>query len=127
MKNILGWVLIIVGLVMILGDIFVSYNYFTGKDKFPEIFKEVQVSSTKEPASTSGNNTTDAQQKLQNQVSESINNSIQDQVSRMLPSGSISTMLNASLWSIFAFFLLSAGAKLVSLGGGFIKAKKEEE
>jgi len=126
MKNILGWALIIVGLVMILGDIFVSYNYFTGKDKFPEIFKEAQISSTKEPASTSGN-TTDVQQKLQNQVNESINNSIQDQVSRMLPSGSISTMLNASLWSIFAFFILSAGAKLVSLGGGFIKGKKEEE
>ncbi|MCK9393912.1 MAG: hypothetical protein WCX30_01130 [Candidatus Paceibacterota bacterium] len=125
MKNILGWILIVIGLVIILGDIFVSYNYFTGKDKFPEIFKETVVSSI--TPSSASNTTINTQQQLQNQVSENINNSIKDQLNNILPSSSISLMLNASLWSLFAFFLLSAGAKLAKLGGGFVREKKEEE
>ncbi|MFA5080087.1 MAG: hypothetical protein WC472_00475 [Candidatus Paceibacterota bacterium] len=127
MKNILGWGLVIIGLMFIFGDIFVSYNYFTGKDKFPEIFKAATSSnnnSTK-TTTTSGNN--DIQQQLQTQVNESINNSIRDQISQIIPSGSIMTMLNISTWSIFAFLILSAGVKIVNLGRSFIFEKKKDE
>jgi predicted PurR-regulated permease PerM len=127
MKNILGWVLIVVGLIMILGDIFVSYNYFTGKDKFPEIFKESVVSNVSNNSKINSSSGGDVQQQIQSQVNETVGNTIRDQVDRALPASSITLMLNASLWSIFAFFLLSAGAKLAKLGGGFVKEKREEE
>ena len=119
MKNILGWILLVVGLVIIFGDIFVTYNYFTGKDKFPEIFKEQPISTNKTSNASGGD--------VQSQMNEALGNAVKDQLNQTLPSSSIALVLNASLWSIFAFFLLSAGGKLVKIGGSFISNKKDDE
>ncbi|MFA6252217.1 MAG: hypothetical protein WCX74_02350 [Candidatus Paceibacterota bacterium] len=120
MKNILGWILLAIGLVMIFGDIFVTYNYFTGKDKFPEIFKEQFVALNNKTTNIGGGD-------VQGQMNEAIGNAVKDQLNQALPSSSILLVLNASLWSIFAFFLLSAGGKLVRIGGSFISNKKDDE
>ncbi|MCK9577958.1 hypothetical protein M0R01_00500 [bacterium] len=120
MKNILGWLLIVIGLVIIFGDIFATYNYFTGKDKFPEIFKEQSISNNIPTGISSGGND------MQNQISEAVNNAVKDQLSKTFPSSSITLMLNASLWSIFAFFLISAGGKLVEVGGKLLVSSKKE-
>ncbi|MDD5639955.1 MAG: hypothetical protein PHR47_04150 [Candidatus Pacebacteria bacterium] len=127
MKNILGWGLVIIGLIFIFGDIFVSYNYFTGKDKFPEIFKETTSISDNSAKINTTNGNGDVQQQLQTQVNESINKSIQNQISQIIPNGTVITMLNISTWSVFAFLVLSAGVKIVNLGRNFIFEKKKEE
>lgn len=121
MKNILGWILVLIGLLIIFGDILVTANYFTGKEKFPEIFKEQSFSSSN--SDTTKSNGSD----MQNQINDAVSNAVRDQLSKTFPSSSVALMLNASLWSIFAFFLLGAGGKLVEVGGKLLVKNKNEE
>jgi len=45
-KSVLAWVLIFVGLGVIFWDISTTYNYFTGKLEFPQIFAEPKIDTT---------------------------------------------------------------------------------
>jgi len=108
-KKILGWILVLVGIIMIAYTIIGAMNYFSGVTPFPELF----FSETKEIAKTGGS-------------SDALNDIMQDmlsgQINSLIPEGSITNLLNMSAWSIFAFFMVFAGAKLFELG---LKIMKE--
>lgn len=108
-KRVLGWLLVLVGLVVIFWDISASYYYFTAKQEFPRVF--IQPVAEQKAASSSG--TLDPQA-MAGQI-------IQEQIGQLIPANTVSLLLNMSAWILFATFLVYAGGKVVGLGMGFLK------
>jgi len=103
MKKIIGWVLLIIGLVVISWGIFSSYQIFSGKTEAPEIFK----------ASTEENLTLEDQDYG---IEETIEKMMGDKVEEMLPADFLPRLLNLTAWSVFAFILFFGGAQISGLG-----------
>jgi len=103
-KKIFGWILIIAGLAIIVFALYFSYTIFTGKMKAPEIFKpENNTAALTAPLN---------QQDLQN----SIDQAIQEQIKNIVPSEFITQFFNLISWSIFAGLLIFGGAKISAIG-----------
>ena len=108
-KSIFAWVLIFIGLGLIFWDISTTYNYFTGRLEFPQIFAEPKIDTTQ---STSG-------QGGMEQITTSVLKGI---MGDLMPANSVSELLNLSSWILFATFLIYAGGKLVGMGNDFLKS-----
>jgi len=99
-KKPLGLALLILGLAVIFYSLYSSFNIFTAKTAPPAIFTlEDEVS----PSQTGGIGT-----ELQEMISQ--------QLKDILPSESISGLLNLIAWSIFASMLIFAGGQIAGLG-----------
>ncbi|MDD4358658.1 MAG: hypothetical protein PHY30_02465 [Candidatus Pacebacteria bacterium] len=106
LKKTFGWIFVFIGVIIILFTIVNTANYFTGAASFPQLFiAEKQVSSNVETSSMN--------ELMQSMVSEQLNS--------FISSESINKMLNMSAWSLFAFFMVYAGAKIFELGLKFMK------
>jgi hypothetical protein len=103
-RNIVGWVLIIAGIVLIFWTLSSTYKVFTGKGNIPEIFHVSPTSQEK----TAVSQTQDLQTQMQG--------IIQDQLKGMIPSDTLPKILNLSVWSILAFIFLSAGSHIAGIG-----------
>lgn len=103
-KTIVGWVLLAVGLLVIGQTINLSYLYFGAKADFPAVFK---IQATQQ-ATTSNANLQDAQAQVQQSMMQALEN--------VLPGGSVAKLLNMISWSVFATFLVYAGAKICGIG-----------
>ncbi|MFA5368726.1 MAG: hypothetical protein WC303_01810 [Candidatus Paceibacterota bacterium] len=114
-KRILGIMLIITGLVIFYWDVSTSYQYYTAKEKFPQIFVQPEPASNK---SSTGST-------LQDQMNALITQQLGDQVKNLIPTNAITETLNASLWSLFAMLLLYASGKAVGMGRDFLKDARE--
>ena len=110
MKKILGWILIILGLFIVLGSIYLTYLNFTGQRDFPQVFA---VQETEVAPQISG--------ELDNQISGMIGEYIKE----IIPQGTITQMLNMFAWIIFAMFLVYSGSKLVSIGAVLLRNPKK--
>ena len=109
-NKIIGIVLLILGLLMILWSVYVSYNMFQGNRPVPEIFTpEIESGIEIAKDSTPG------------QIDEQIKQTIQDQMANILPQANIYKLLNLIAWSIFAWIMIIAGTKISSLGIGMLK------
>jgi len=108
-KQVLGWILILIGLAIIFWAISSSYYYFTAEKEFPQLFVQKETGK----ASSSSNGTLDPQ--------ALINQALQDQFSQLIPANAINLSLNMLAWIVFATFLVFAGAKVVGLGHEFLK------
>lgn len=110
-KNIFGWILLVAGLFVVGGAINSSYQYFTAKANFPAVFKISAVAS--DGTITSGQKSVTATQTdVQVQLQQATNKAIAD----MFPADSVSKLLNAISWSMFAAFLVYAGSKIAEIG-----------
>lgn len=113
-KKIAGWLVVISGIAIIATTITDSYSFFTAQRDFPQVFKPAATSAaanTENPAPMPDG--AQAQQEyLQNQMQKAVNQSL----ASILPAESIFKMLNAVCWSVFASFLVFAGAKLAEVG-----------
>lgn len=109
-KNTLGWILIFFGIGIIFWDISTSYYYFTGQKQFPQIFAEPKI----ETSSQSPTGIIDPQ--------ELASGIIKEQLGNMMPSNSVSGLLNISSWILFASFLVYAGAKVAGIGNELLKS-----
>lgn len=107
-RQLLAWVLIVIGLGIVFWDISSSYNYFTAQEKFPQVFAENKTAETE----TIGTGTT---------IQDQIGNVVKEQIKEMLPENTVTQLLNIASWIIFASFLLWAGGKLVGMGSDFLK------
>lgn len=107
----IGYFLLLVGLIVIFGTIFQSYNIFTGKVSVPLVF---QTLSPKEPEK---NEDQESQQQRQAQIDQVV----KDQISQILPPATITKILNLSAWAILALILVSAGASVSGIGIKMIK------
>ena len=112
-KNIIGWVLLVVGLVIVFWVLYSSYNIFTAKVQAPEIFKvpkkeAILPSKEKTPA-------------LEAQMEEKMQEIIGEQLKGLISVDLIPKLLNLMAWSIFAGILIFGGAQISSLGIKLLK------
>jgi len=116
MKKIIGWVFIFVGVLIIMGGVWESYQIFSAQKLAPEIFKfqEKKISPVLiEPKKTI--------EKPEEKISREVRETIQEQLEKMPPSDFVVKLLNLISWSIFATFLIYAGGKISELGIKLLK------
>jgi hypothetical protein len=118
MKKIIGWVFLFVGVLIIIGGIWESYQIFNAQKSVPEIFK-----FQKEMASPVANSPKGLTKSPEEKISQEIKQTIQGQLEKMLPSDFVVKFLNLISWSIFATFLVFAGGKLSELGIKLLNGK----
>ncbi len=103
-----GWILLVVGLVIIGWTLLTSYNIFTVKADFPEVFETPQ-----QETAVNKSGVLDIQAQMQEMVNE--------QLKGFLPVGYIARLFNLASWSILAFILVFGGTQISSLGIKLIK------
>ena len=104
-NKILGYILLVAGLLLMSASIYQSYNIFTGKASSPMLFK-VQAPLPSKTGQATG------QQDLQNQMSQEISK----QLAGMIPADTLPKILNVSSWALLAALLIFGGAKIAGLG-----------
>lgn len=110
LTKIIGWGLLILGILLIVWILFASYNIFTGKTNPPIVFpveEEIADSSSGEETLTFN--------------LEQIEKMIENKLGDIFPSELLSKLLNLITWSIFAGILIFAGGQISSLGIKLIK------
>ena len=106
MKKIIGWILSILGVLIIFWGIWSSYQIFTAQNPVPEIFSIGKLQENSENLPSTGELT--QQQQIQKVIKEQIN--------EMFPPESTSKVFNLISWSIFMFILIAGGGKISTLG-----------
>jgi heme/copper-type cytochrome/quinol oxidase subunit 3 len=110
-NKIIGYILFVIGLIIIFGTIFQSYNILTGKISVPLVF---QTLAPKESEKKENQN---SQQQMQTQIDQVVKN----QINQILPPATITKILNLSVWTMLALILVSAGASVSGIGIKMIK------
>lgn len=113
-KNIIGWVLLSIGLIIIAWTLFFSVRIFTGKASPPQVFK-VTVDSTQQEVS--GDKKTTITEDLQNQLRKMVDS----QLSKILPFEFFDKVMNLLAWSLLAIILFFGGGKLCTIGVAMLK------
>lgn len=109
-KKILGWFLIIIGILIIGYTLYASVNIFTGKEEPPLLFKSSQnINIT--------NSTTENSQLPK----EELRKIVENQLNSMIPEDAIIDIMNLISWSILAGILIFGSFSLSSLGIKLIK------
>lgn len=111
-KKIIGWILLLTGLIVIFYSLLTSYNIFMGKSPGPTVFK---VEEKKEAA---------LPQKPQDskvQMEKLLEEGLQEQLKTIMPADYLPKLFNLISWSMCAMILIFGGAKISSLGIGLIK------
>jgi hypothetical protein len=113
-RKIAGWLLLMLGLLVIFGTLFSSYNIFTAKEEVPEIFEM----ATKEEVSSPEKEGT---QDLQSQIEGMMGEVLGEQLKGLFPVDFLAKLLNLAAWSIFAGIAVFAGSQVSGLGIRLIK------
>lgn len=111
MKQIIGWILIVLGILIVLSTIYSTYLNFTGQSDFPQIFSVQEAQVVPQAGGAEG------------QMVEMIKNSLKE----FIPEDATVKMFNMVAWIMLATFLVFSGSKLVSMGGTLLKTPKKEE
>lgn len=109
MKQIIGWVLLTIGLIIIFWGLYSSYQIFTAEVEPPEVFKLAQGKT----GFLLGDENLSSQ--------EAIGKIMGEQLKEVLPIDSIFKLFNLTAWSIFAMILFFGGAQIAGLGIKLIK------
>ncbi|OGZ71340.1 MAG: hypothetical protein A2904_02235 [Candidatus Staskawiczbacteria bacterium RIFCSPLOWO2_01_FULL_33_9] len=110
-NKIIGYALLVAGLLLIIFTLYQSYNIFMRNSPAPLMFK-VQTSV----AITKTNNIGDLQD-LQKQLKEEVSK----QISQMIPTDTLPKILNLFSWSILAGILIFGGGQIAGLGVKMLK------
>ncbi|MBU3925093.1 hypothetical protein KKB43_00655 [Patescibacteria group bacterium] len=132
-EKILGSILLLIGLAIIGSSIYLGINIFIKVQDPPEIFKPVAVETA--PAEPPSKNSSAPMPKNLNEINP---DELQKMVSDNLISPEIikaiippemfnytSRMMNLTVFSIFLWVLITAGAKIASLGVALIKSNSD--
>jgi hypothetical protein len=120
-----GWFLVAAGLALIVHSVTVSYDYFTAKAEFPALIKDIPEIGDASPTPQSSVDLANSQE-VQAMMQEQIQNSVNETIGGLVPAGSLAKMLNAAIWSVFATFLVYAGAKISQIGVMMLAAKEKQ-
>lgn len=138
-NKIAGWVLLIAGTLMIFWGVFASYDIFTGKKQAPMVFVSpainggIKTGDDGEKAADTGKidiekyrnidpkNLQNLQQTQEDQMQNLVKESLGNQLEKIMPTDSITKIMNLSSWSMFVFILIYAGSKIASLGIKLVK------
>jgi len=102
----IGYILLALGLVVIIGALFQSYNIFAGKALAPLVF------ITPSPQELSSGNSQNLQQQLQSQIDQAI----QKQLNQILAPATITKILNLIAWTMLAIVLIFGGSVISGVG-----------
>ena len=107
MKKIFGWVLLIIGVLIIIWVIWTSFEIFTTQRPVYEIFKlpATQDVSLKKDGES-----------IETEIQEQMQQMIIGQFKEMFPPEFLIKLLNLMSWSIFAIILFMGGEKLAVIG-----------
>jgi hypothetical protein len=105
-NKILGYVLLAIGLVLIAGTLWGSYNILTGKTSAPLVFT----------TPLSANSSTQIQDQLQNAMSQ--------QLSQLMTADAITKFLNFSVWLILAWIFIMGGGAISGIGVKLLNGNK---
>jgi len=121
-KNLVGWVLLFLGLSLIGGGLFYSFNFFTGRQEPPQVFRSSQGEGTpKLSESLNEPSSQTPQEQAEDLMREQAGEMMGEQLEEMLPTNVISRSLNLFSWSIFMGILIFAGAQISGIGVKMIK------
>lgn len=112
--KIFGWVLLILGLIVIFYSLFNSYNIFIAKSQPPTVFKIGEREKTTLSQKEIAQGPKEAAEKIAEEK-------VQEQLATMMPVDSLPKLLNLISWSILAGILIFGGAQISSLGIKLIK------
>ena len=126
-KQIVGWLLLILGVAIIFYSLFSSFNIFTGKTEVPKIFSssaksyggsaeafgEGGKSEVQKVGLSSGAGSLNLEAQMQKIIGE--------QLKDLIPADTLPKLLNLVVWSIFASILIFGGMQISSLGIKLIK------
>jgi len=108
-QKIIGWLLLLTGLIIIFYSIFASYNIFTGKALEPTVFKTPEKEAVLPQKG-----------KVQTQEAQ-MQEMLGGQLKEMLPVDFIPKLLNLLAWAIMAGIMIFAGTQISILGIKLIK------
>jgi len=112
MKKIFGWVILIIGILIIIWGILTSYQIFTGEIPVYEVFT-LETSDGTSLAKDKINPNLPMEQQMQE--------IIKDQIGQILPQESLFKFFNLSAWWIFMMILMLGGGKLANIGTNLLK------
>ena len=116
MKRIFGWVILIIGILIIIWGIWTSYQIFTGGIPIYEIFTSEAIEET---------SSTGSEINLNLPMEQQIQQLIKDQIGQILPQELLFKFFNLGAWWIFMMILMLGGGKLASIGINLLKREKE--
>ena len=108
-NKILGYVLLVLGVVIMVFTLWQSYNIFTAKVAAPLIFR------TQVPLQQSASAT---------DVQKQMNDAVKQQLNQILPPDSITKILNLTSWSLLAFMLIMGGGAVSGIGVKLLNGNK---
>jgi len=114
LQNLIGWVLLILGLAIIFYAIFNSYNIFAGKFQPPTVFKIEEKEKTISPQK-------EVVQGPKEETEKMVGEKVQEQLGTMIPKDALPKLLNLVTWSILAGILIFGGTQISSLGINLLK------
>ncbi len=114
-NKIAGIVLLSVGLALILGSVFYSFQVFTGKVQAPEALKvEQKVSVQFQPGGSGSGDDADIRRALQEIVDQNIKG--------MIPAELVLNSFNLIAFSVFVTILIFAGTQIAGLGARLMRS-----
>ena len=106
-NKIIGYILLIIGVLLIAGPLWQTYNIFTGKAQPAQIFmKAVPLTENSNVSATD------------------IQGQIQNALIKVLPVDSINNTLNLSIWMLLMWILIYGGGKIADIGVKLINGPK---
>ncbi len=114
MKKIFGWIILIIGILIIVWGIWTSYQIFTGQMPIYEIFTSETIEGT---------SLTEGKINLNLPIEQQMQQIIKDQISQMLPQELMFKFFNLGAWWIFMMILMLGGGKLASIGINLLKGE----
>lgn len=116
-----GYLLLVIGIV-IIGWMFVtSFNIFTGKNPVPDLFKEEVT------IQNNSNNKVSLDNLSQENMQEYVSQSVKEGIGNVLPDNFMNKTLNLICWGAFAGISVLVGGKLGNLGINLITKSKKSE
>lgn len=106
-KQIIGYIVLIAGIILILGSVYFSWKIFSGKVNPPEIFKEGVTNQNKNTEITPTQDMGELQKQAINKVSKDMLEAFDMYIPKTL---------NLFSWSLFAWIAIMAGFKLANIG-----------
>lgn len=119
--KIIGGLLLLFGIGIILGSLYLSYNIFRAKVLPPEIFALEKPSLPKGISQSEEISPELSKDEIKNTLQEQLQGQLQEQLKGLLPTDTIPRLLNLFSWSIFAGIMIFAGTQISSLGIKMIK------
>jgi len=116
MKKIFGWIILVIGILIIVWGLWTSYQIFTGQMPVYEVFT---------PEASDGTSLTGSGINLNLPMEQQIQQLIKDQIGQIFPQETLFKFFNLSTWWIFMMIVMLGGGKLAGIGINLLKKEKE--